>query len=103
MAVLDNIRGPRKRPVTTPTKDWPELFERHLPHVDPSILKLAREFCQQERKAVRDMAGWIWSGGWGAPIQPLRPRTVEDAIEVAITAMWENAHPELEVFRRVIQ
>jgi hypothetical protein len=66
---------------------WYQTFADHLPYTDPRILDLARDFSQEQRNIVRNIAGDFW---YGVRDPWLNPASVEDAIAIAVVAVFED-------------
>ena len=64
------------------------MYVDHWPYTDPKIKKLARKFSAKQCHVVRDIAGEAWHGKHRDCCH-FEPRTVEDAIAFAITAVFE--------------
>ena len=80
---------------------WRRCFFDYWERVDPNIRKLARPFSLEQIRAMQNIAGSVWYGEHCSNCF-LEPRSVEDAISFAITAVFEMSHPEFDELRRTV-
>ena len=92
---------PRQLRLSDLPDPWPEMFDTHLQRVDPSIRKLTYDFSWEQMNTVCDIADSIWFG-YDRNYYWLDVPTIEFAISLAITTVYELANPGLAIFRSTV-
>jgi hypothetical protein len=89
------------RKIMITPQEWKVIFLKHWLSVNPRTRRLARNFNRRELQTVWGVSGAIWNGSHHA-CSILNAKTIEEAIGYAITAVYENSHPEFDPLRERI-